>query len=47
MSVGDKGLTDSKDRPGVGRVMGQAFTETPRFMAPQTAGSGTQHCSGM
>ena len=37
-------MTKSKDRPGVAEVKGQAYTETPRFMAPQTAGSGTLHC---
>lgn len=44
---GDKGLTDSKDKPGagkVGEVRGRASAETPRFMAPRTAGSGTRHC---
>ena len=46
-SEGDKGLTDSKDRPGVRRVKGQASAEKPRFMAPRTVGSGTGHCLGM
>jgi len=46
-SEGDKGLTDSKDRPGVGRVKGRASAETPRFMVSRTTGSGTEHCFGM
>lgn len=37
-------MTKSKDRPGVTKVMGQASTEIPRFMAAWTAGSGTLHC---
>lgn len=46
-SDGDKGMTDSKDRPGVGRVMGQASAKAPRFMSPQTTGLRTRYCYGM